>query len=284
MLQLEHAVKQVGDFTLGPVSFELSGGYIMGLIGQNGSGKTTLLHLISGLLDPKEGSVSVFGKSYRTSEREIREGLGVVLQERMFEAYRTLWENGNDYGKYYREYRRERLLTYLERFGLHEKQKYGGLSKGEELKFQLAFALAHEPRLLLLDEPTANFDPEFREEFFTVLKEFIADGSRSVILATHLTEDLDRIADYITWLEKGKQLFSTDIEELRDTFRLAVGESYKVKLLPQEYIIYTEQGSFGTRALVRHKRRLDYHGLKTSRPSLEELMYFITRRDRELPQ
>ncbi len=281
MLKVERAVKQIGDFKLGPVSIELSGGYIMGLIGQNGSGKTTLLHLIAGLLRPKEGDVSVFGKSYQTSERAIREELGVVLQERMFEAHRTLEENGNDYGKYYENYRREKLLYRIERFGLIPKQKYKNLSKGEELKFQLAFALAHEPKLLLLDEPTANFDPEFREEFFLVLKEFIADGAHSVILATHLTEDLDRIADYITWLEKGKQLFSTDIENLRDMYRMAAGEHYKVMLLPQENIICMEQGSFGTKALVRHKRRLDYHGLETSRPSLEELMYFITRRKNE---
>jgi len=278
MVKVENVGKILGTFHLQNMRIELPAGYIMGLIGPNGSGKTTLLHLLMGLYKPSEGTVTLFGKQYESDEHEIREDLGVVLQERLFEDYRTLEENADYYGKYYAKYDGETFRDYLIRFELDPTRKYKGLSKGEELKFQFAFALAHKPKLLLLDEPTGNFDPEFREEFLKELKAFIADGEHSIILATHLTEDLDQLADYIVYLEKGKQLLAMDIETLHDTFRMVAGDEYRVRLFPQDHVIHMEIGAYGTKALVRHRRRFDYNGLTVTKPTIEELMYFITKR------
>ena len=282
MVQINDVSKKIGTFHLQHITLELPKGYIMGLIGPNGSGKTTLLHLLLGLYKPTEGEIAINGRHYDTEEHAIHEEIGTVLQERLFEDYRTLEENANYYGKYYKNYSTDQLKNDLKRFGLDPKRRYKGLSKGEELKFQFAFALAHAPKLLLLDEPTGNFDPEFREEFLAILKDFIADGEHSVILATHLTEDLDRMADYITYLEKGEMLFSMDIESLKDTYRMVSGENYKVKLLPPENIIYMEQGTYGTKALIRHRRRFTYDGLAVARPTIEELMYFMTKRKKQV--
>ena len=281
MLKVSNISKTLGTFHLQKMNIELPAGYIMGLIGPNGSGKTTLLHLLMGLYKPNEGEITIFEKQYETDEHAIREDLGVVLQERLFEDYRTLEENADYYGKYYANYDAQILKDYLERFELDPKRKYKGLSKGEELKFQFAFALAHKPKLLLLDEPTGNFDPEFREEFLQDLKAFIADGERSIILATHLTEDLDQLADYIVYLEKGKQLLAMDIETLHDTFRMIAGDEYRVKLFPNDHIIHMEKGAYGTKALVRHRRRFNYDGLTVTKPTIEELMYFMTKRKGE---
>lgn len=281
MLKVSNISKTLGTFHLQNMNIELPAGYIMGLIGPNGSGKTTLLHLLMGLYKPNEGEITIFEKQYETDEHAIREDLGVVLQERLFEDYRTLEENADYYGKYYANYDAQILKDYLERFELDPKRKYKGLSKGEELKFQFAFALAHKPKLLLLDEPTGNFDPEFREEFLQDLKAFIADGERSIILATHLTEDLDQLADYIVYLEKGKQLLAMDIETLHDTFRMIAGDEYRVKLFPNDHIIHMEKGAYGTKALVRHRRRFNYDGLTVTKPTIEELMYFMTKRKGE---
>ena len=150
------------------------------------------------------------------------------------------------------------------------------------MKFQFAFALAHKPKLLLLDEPTGNFDPEFREEFLKELKNFIADGEHSIILATHLTEDLDQLADYIVYIEKGEQLLAMDIETLHDTFRMVAGDAYKIRTLPQESVIHIEDGTYGAKALIRHRRRFTYTGLTVNKPTIEELMYFITKRKGKL--
>lgn len=278
MIKVRNLSKKLGTFCLEDINFELPPGYIMGLIGSNGSGKTTLLHLLMGLYTANEGEITIFDKKYETDEHAIREDLGVVLQERLFEDYRTLEENASYYGKYYANYDGELMDEYLNRFGLEPKRKYKGLSKGEELKFQFAFALAHKPKLLLLDEPTGNFDPEFREEFLKELKEFIADGEHSIILATHLTEDLDQLADYILYLEKGKQLLAMDIETMHDTFRMITGDEYRVRLFQADHVIHMEKGAYGTKALVRHRRRFDYKGLTVTKPTIEELMYFMTKR------
>lgn len=282
MLQVLNVSKKLGTFQLQNVNIELPEGYIMGLIGPNGSGKTTLLHLLMGLYKPNEGEITICGKQYATEEHAIHEEIGVVLQERLFEDYRSLQENADYYGKYYVNYKLERMKAYLEQFELNPVRKYRSLSKGEELKFQFAFALAHQPKLLFLDEPTGNFDPEFREDFLKELKNFIADGKHSILLATHLTEDLDRLADYIVYLEMGQQLFAMDIETLHNTFRMVSGEAYKVKLLPKEQIIHMEEGPYGTKALVRHRRRFTYEGLTVTEPTIEELMYFITKRKGKL--
>lgn len=278
MIQLTEVGKKLGTFQLQGINIELPAGFIMGLIGPNGSGKTTLLHLLMGLYRQNEGDIRIFGRDYKYSEHEIHEEIGVVLQERLFEDYRTLKENADYYGKYYTNYKPEQMLMYLERFELEPNRKYRGLSKGEELKFQFAFALAHQPKLLLLDEPTGNFDPEFREDFLQELKKFIADGEHSILLATHLTDDLDQLADYIVYLEKGNQLLAMDIETLHDTFRMISGDAYKIRTLPKESVIHLEEGQYGSKALVRHRRRFTYTGLTVTKPTIEELMYYITKR------
>lgn len=279
MIQLKGVSKKLEDFRLDNINMELPEGYIMGLIGPNGSGKTTLLNLILGLYKPDQGEISVFGKEYGSQERAIHEDMGFVLQEKLFEGHLNLQENGNHYGRYYSHYQPQKLVELLQSFGLEPQKKYKELSKGEELKFQFAFAISHEPKLLILDEATGNFDSDFRDKFLLMLKDFIADGKHSVILATHLTDDLDRIADYITYLEKGKEILSTDIESLHDTYRLVSGEAYKLRLLPKEDVIYIEEGEFTSKALIRYYPRYPYDKVLTlTIPTIEELMYFITKR------
>lgn len=278
MIQITGVTKKLDKFSIKDISLEIPDGYITGVIGLNGAGKTTLFHLMLGLYVPDQGEIVIDGMKYADQERAIREKTGVVLQERLFEEYETLEGNAAMYGRYYGNYQDGKMHGLMQQFGLNPKQKYKTLSKGEELKFQFAFALAHNPKLLLLDEPTGNFNPEFREIFWQQLRDFIADGEHSVILATHLTDDLDRMADYIIYMEKGEILLDSDIERIRTEYRMIQGENYKVKLFPSDYVIAMEEGAYGAKALVRHKKRFDYANLVTSAPTIEELMYFMTKR------
>lgn len=281
VIEVKNLKKNLGRFSLGEMSFELPLGYIIGLVGENGAGKTTLLHLLLGLYRPTAGEVKLFEKSYSDSETEIRQQTGVVLQERLFADGDSLIVNGDTYGAYYENYDRELFLNYLEEFGLDAKKKYRKLSKGEELKFQFAFAMAHKPKLLILDEATGNFDPEFRERFLACIKDFIKDGDRSVILATHLTGELEQLADYILYLENGKLLMNYDIETLRSRFRIAVAEEYKLKLLAPDKVYHVEKGSLTSRALIRYYSRYPYDKeLTLVQPTIEEIMYFVTKRER----
>ena len=281
VIEVKQLSKKLGSFTLGEMSFELPMGYIIGLIGENGAGKTTLLHLLLGLYRPDSGRVAVLEESYDEKETEIRQQIGYVLQERLFIDNETLISNADIYGSYYAAYDRELVKAYLEEFGLDPEKKYRKLSKGEELKFQFAFAMSHKPKLLIMDEATGNFDPKFREKFLGYMKDFIKDGDRSVLLATHLTQELEQLADYILYIEKGKLLFSYDIETLRSRYRVVTGEEYKVKLLPKDKVICMEKGKLSTRAFIRYRKHYAYDKeLTLTIPTIEEIMYFITKRER----
>ncbi len=281
MIKLEKIRKLIGTFHLRDISLEIPEGYIIGLVGANGCGKTSLLHVLMGLYRPDAGSMELMGMKYPEDEAKLHDSIGVVLQERLYEDYMTLQENAAYYGRFYSNYDEVYLLEMLESYDLDPKRKYKGLSKGEELKFQFACALAHHPRFLILDEPTGNFDPDFRDEFLKALKEFIADGEHTVILATHLTDDLDKIADYLIYMEKGSILTAMDIEELRSKYRIVAGEDYRMKLLPEQRIIHMEKGEFATKALIRHRKIDTYDSTYTvSAPTIEEFMYYVTKRDK----
>ncbi len=281
MIRLDNVSKRIGKFQLDQISLEIPTGYICGLVGQNGSGKTTLLHLILGLYHPDDGSVEIAGKTYDEKRDEILDGIGTVLTEELFDPDFTLLANADEYGRYYTNYSRERMERYLKRFDLKSDQKFGRLSKGQKLKAQFAFALSYDPKLLILDEPTANFDPEFREQFFEILREYMSDGTKSVILATHLTEDLDRLADYLIYLEDGKQIFAGDIESFREDYRIVSGEAYKIRLLPKERIVHIEENTYGAKALVKHRRHKEYDKeLQVTYPTIEEFMYYFSKQRR----
>lgn len=281
MIKLDKIRKLIGTFVLRNITLEIPEGYIIGLIGANGCGKTSLLHVLMGLYKEDSGEMEIMGMKYPEDEAKLHDQIGVVLQERLYEDYMTLQECAGYFGRFYSNYDETYFLETLKKYGLDPKKKYKGLSKGEELKFQFAVALAHHPKLLLLDEPTGNFDPEFRDEFLKSLKDFIADGEHTVILATHLTDDLDKMADYIVYMEEGSVLAAMDIEELRSKYRIVAGEDYRMKLFPGQKIIHMEKGEFATKALLRHRQIDEYDASYTvSIPTIEEFMYFVTKRAR----
>lgn len=276
MLHVKQVSKKLGDFCLKDISFNLPKGYIMGLIGPNGAGKTSLLYLMLGLYAMDEGKILIDGQDVESQEALAKDELGFVLAEELFSGQMSLKANADLYGKYYSQYEEALFLQYCHQFSLNPEKKLNKHSKGEKLKFQFAFALSHHPKLLVLDEPTANFDPEFRDSFLQILTGFIQDGEHSVILATHLTTDLDRIADYVTFLNHGRLEFSVDREMLEDSYRLVNGEEYKIDLLSKDSIIYKEKGSYGSKALVKNNRWSEYdRELLVSVPSIEDIMYFI---------
>lgn len=282
MLEIQGLQKKLAGFTLQDINLTLPKGYIMGLIGENGAGKTTLLNLILGLYQPTEGEIVMDGMTYETQEKEIRNLLGYVLVEDVFSGEMKLIDQADMYGKYYDNYDRVLFLEYCKRFGLEEKKKYKKLSKGEKLKFQFAFALSHKPKLLILDEPTANFDPEFRDEFLKIITDFVADGEKSVLLATHMTEDLDRIADYVTFLHHGKVKFSVERRKLENRYRLVRGEDYKINLINKARVIHKEKGTYATTALVEHTRYSFYsNDLDITVPSIEDIMYHMIKSEQK---
>lgn len=278
MFQAVHISKYFDSFRLEDIFLEIPKGYIVGILGENGAGKSVLLKIMLGYVKPDEGNIYMDGKDMWESgevQREIKNELGFVLQEEFFSYYNTLSDNGLRYGKYYQRFNREEFFGYLQEFGLEKKRKYGKLSRGEKLKFQFAFALSHHPKLLLLDEPLGSFDLSFREKFLAYLSRFVEDGEHSVVLVSHLTQELGQLADYIAILHKGRLLEFSDIEGLRERYRLVSGEKYKLNLLEQERVIYREDRAYCSKALVKHNsfRKYDKE-LVVEVPALEDIFYY----------
>ena len=276
MIKVENVTKKLEEygFSLTDINFEIPKGYICGLIGENGAGKTTLINMLLGLFHPDNGEIYINGSNVVLEEIKAKDQIGYVLSEELFDPYLTLIENANTYGKYYSKYDADLFIEYCQRFELNHKSKLKTLSKGQKLKFQYAFALAHKPLLLVLDEPTANFDPKFRKEFFSILTDFISDGEHSVILATHLTSDLEVIGDYITFIHKGKLVFSEDREKLLSSYRVLQGQAYKENVINKYRVIHIEKQDNVMTALVKHSKFQEYDKeLMVSIPTIEDIMY-----------
>jgi len=275
MVELNQVNKSLGNFQLKNISFQFPKGYIMGLAGANGSGKTSLIYMLLGLYTADSGHISILDSDYDTNEAGIKDKIGFVLQEDLFYMQESLIKNGMFFGKKYHDFQSEKLHEYFRRFGLDSKKRYGRLSKGEKLKFQLAFALSHNPQLLILDEATGNFDLAFRTEFQKLMTAFIADGEHSIILSSHVYDEMERIADYLLFMDHGEAVLFMDREAIANEYRLVSGERYKIKNLSRDHIIYCEENQFETKALVKYSRFDTYDkGLTVKNVSMSDFIYY----------
>ncbi|MDD6070979.1 MAG: ABC transporter ATP-binding protein [Clostridiales bacterium] len=223
VLVINHLCLSKGDFALKDISFEVPGGYITGLVGKNGSGKTTLMKAVCNVYTKQSGRISVAGLDHEKDEAVVKQRIGLVMPEFTFFEDKSLIANGELLGPLYENFSMERFIDYLIKFELKKEKNctshlVKSLSTGQRVRFQLAFALAHQPELLLLDEPTANLDPAFRVKLLEDLQEVIEDGKKGVLMSTHLTADLDKIGDYIVLMDKGRILACQTKEELADSY------------------------------------------------------------------
>ena len=274
--------RSIQSFSLKNFDFTIEPGYIVGMIGCNGSGKTTLIHTILGVFQPDEGEIIVDGHDRKQEAYEAKQEIAFVTDEMIFPIGMTAVDIGKCFGPCYRAFDYKKYISLCERFQIPLKKIMKKLSTGMKIKVQLAFAMARDAKLYVFDEPSAGLDPVFRRELMDYFFEIVADGDKSILLSTHLTEEMDRIADYITYIEKGKELFSVDIETLHDTYRIVQGETYKLRLLRKEDVIYLEEGKYMSKALIRYYPKHPYDSVLTlTVPTIEELMYFMTKRGKK---
>ena len=214
LLQVEHLSKQYPGFTLQDISFSVKPGRIMGLIGKNGAGKSTTLKSILNMVRPESGTVTMLGKDFYANEKECKQNIGVVFGGIDFYPLKKLSAITAVTRRFYKDWDHERYNDYLSQFSLDENKHFRSLSNGMKVKYLLALALSHHATLYLLDEPTSGLDPVSRDEILHIFTRIVKDGKRSVLFSTHITSDLDRCADDITYIQNGKVLQSAD----KDTF------------------------------------------------------------------
>lgn len=300
MLRVEHLCKLFQGFRLDDVSFELPSGYIMGIIGENGSGKSTLIRCILNIYEKDKGVVVFDKDDVRDSvtalelnagkdkqidsclnEVWLKSNIAVVSEQSMYEEDMSCMDNAWIVSHINESFNMDMFLQECEYWGINPRKRVRSMSKGMQMKFQMAMAFAHNPKLLIMDEPSANLDEESRKRFRKKMLDFVNDGTRSVLISSHLMGDLENIADYILYLHKGKVIINEDRESLLDKFLLVSGEKYKIKLLPEKYIVGMEQQSLTTKALIRKSNiyKPDI-ALVAERPKLEDLMYYVNLADK----
>ena len=279
LLVVEKLNKKYKDFSLKDISFTLSEGYILGVIGKNGAGKTTLMNCIIGAV-PYEGKVCVEGAVNKLHKRAATEKIGFIVENAPFFKKETLGKNGELLGTLYDDWDEKKFYDYLKKLELHYDMVYGELSKGMETKFQLAFALAHSPRLLILDEPTGGLDPVFRKNFLKILQNVVNEEMLSVIISTHLTTDLDKVADYVMMLDEGELVFYEDKETLSDKYPLISGNNEVLSEIPKSvYKRVKRKGNIfhtvlaDAEYLVKHPEVAEK--VQIERTNLEEIMYYL---------
>lgn len=270
MVRVENLTKTRGEFKLENISFELKEGFIMGLVGPNGSGKTTLIKMLLGLIKADSGEIKIFDKDIFEDEVYIKDNIGFVYDNLNFYSHLKVKDFKRIVSNFYSKFNSDIFDSYIDRFRISDKTVLGNLSKGEAIKVMIANALSHDAKLLILDETTAGLDPIIRKEILRLLQETIEDGNRSVIISTHITSDLDGIADYITFINKGKLVLSEDMEYIKDRYRLFRGSKEELENSNLNFISRRES-KYYHEGLFINRKGLDNENI--SIPSLEDIIY-----------
>ena len=214
VLELRGVTKHYRDFSLRDVSFSLPRGYVCGLIGPNGAGKTTIVKMILGLVRPVEGALRVFGEDPVLAEAAVKDRIGFVHEVPSFYDHLDLRALASIVRPFYSRWDQPLFERLVREFDVPAGKRFGSLSRGTRTKAALALALAHHAELLVLDEPTAGLDPVFRRSLLERLAAYVEDGRASVLFSTHVTGDLERMADYITFIRDGRLVFSSTREDV----------------------------------------------------------------------
>lgn len=223
ILEIHGLNKQLAGFHLHDIDLEVPKGYITGIIGPNGAGKTTTIKLIMNLLKKDSGQIKVFGQDNEKYEKDIKQNIGFVYDENHFYEHLTLDENRSIIAPFYKNWDDRVFHEYAQKFELSLRKKLKDLSRGMKTKFSLALALSHQAELIIMDEPTSGLDPVFRRELLDILAELMQDDNHSVIFSTHITSDLERIADYICFINHGHVVFCDNRDKILESYRIVKG-------------------------------------------------------------
>ena len=274
ILEVSGLNKRYGDFALKDISFYLPDGCITGFVGINGAGKTTTLRSILGLTNKVSGNIKFFGMNIDGNESKIKDRIGIVLDEGGFYDELTLSEMKNVIAHAYRNWCEQDFIDYMEQFSLNPKQKINTLSKGMRMKYALALALSHKAELLIMDEPTSGLDPLVRSQLLNILKDYMGKGGKGVFFSTHITSDLEKIADMLIMIDGGEIVFQEEKDQLLDSYRIIKGSTEKLNTDTRQYFLNIEESAFGFTGITKQGSDVMEHmqDVLTERPTIEDIM------------
>lgn len=278
IIELNNVSKTFKGFQVDNINLQVKPGFVTGFIGANGAGKTTTIKLMMNLLKPDRGEVKVFGKSYAQAEKEIKQQIGFVYDANVYYAGLKLATIRQVIANAYHNWDNMLFEQYVDKFELPLHRPIKHFSKGMQMKASLALALAHRPKLLIMDEPTAGLDPIARRELLELLQQTLIDEENNIFFSSHITTDLDRIADYIAFMRQGKIEFYLSMEELKEKYAIVKGATSLLDQDTRSYFTGIRETAVGFQALTSKRgevERLFRNDAVVETASLEDIMYFM---------
>lgn len=280
VVELRNVTKDYGDFKLDRINMSVTQGGICGFIGQNGAGKTTTIQLILDMIKKDAGEIKVFGEYMEEKGVELKEKIGVVFDEMGFHEFLTPNELNKVMKNIYKYWKEEEFFAYLKKFALPRKKRCGAFSRGMRMKLQIAVALSHGAELLIMDEPTSGLDPIVRNEILQIFQEFVMEENHTILLSSHITGDLERIADEVVFINAGKIVLAGNKDEILETHGLLKCKKDELALIDPNDIISVRPSAFCVEVLVpdRAACQIKYPKMTIEQTNLEEIMIFYVNR------
>ncbi len=279
MLELKGVSKDYVGFSLKDINLTIPKGCVMGLVGENGAGKTTIMKIILNEINKKTGSIKIMGLDHIQKEKEIKEQLGVVWDDSFLSEYLTPIAVGKIMKNFYKNWDEKLYEQYLQTFQLPKNKMIKEFSSGMKMKLKIITAMSHHPQLLLLDEPTSGLDPVVRYEILDIFREFITDEQKAILISTHITSDLEHLADYITFVKNGQIILSKEKDILLEQYGIyrCTKEEFE-KIENQDYVYY-KKNKYEYDVLVEDKQifQRKYQVEALDKPTIEEMMIICSK-------
>lgn len=276
--KLEKKYKK-SNFSLDKVSFSVPYGSIMGFVGENGSGKTTTIKSILGIIKKDSGMITVFGQELSDCNVSLREDIGVVFDASNFNDTLTIAQLANVMSGVYKQWDSRKFLELRKQFNLPHNKKIRTFSRGMSMKLSIAVALSHNPKLLILDEPTSGLDPIVRDEVLDVFLDFVGDETHSILLSSHITSDLEKIADYITFIHNGRTLLTAKKDDIIYNYGVARCKSEQFALMDKKDIVAYRKKDYQIDVLLADKMTAaaKYKGVVIDQVTVDEIMILLVK-------
>lgn len=283
VIELKNVVKDYGDFKLDHINFAVPEGFVCGFIGQNGAGKTTTINLILDIINRDEGEINLFGKPVDNDHAYVREDVGVVFDEMGFHEFMTAKDINIMMKNIYKNWDEVAFFDYLKKFSLPSKKKCGAFSRGMRMKLQIAVAMSHKAKLLIMDEPTSGLDPIVRNEMIGIFRNFVVEEDHTILLSSHITGDLEKIADEVVFIDGGKIVLSGNKDEILEKHGILKCKKEEASKVSEALIVGVEKEAYSTSILVndRHAAAKLYPDMVIEEAALEDIMiYYVNAKKR----
>ena len=274
ILKIKSLSKSLNDFYLGTIDLSIKRGSILGYIGENGAGKSTTIKMILGDMKKDSGQIYIFGKKIEDLTEDEKKKIAFVFEDFFFPQEMNVKEVEKFHSMYYGNFwEKEKFNKLVKRFNLPEKKKISTFSRGMKMKLSLILALSHKAELLILDEATSGLDPVARDDILDILLEFIQDENNSIMISSHILSDLEKIADEIAFIHRGKLIFVESKDILEEEYGIVSLSKEEFKSLDKNAIISVRDYKFGKECLV--KKQLLPESLEVENASVEEIMVYM---------